>query len=174
MTTQEIPELLAGLLAKSSKHLINMPDICHHTSLAIKDICRLPVLEDVCCISTFHFRSIFNILFSHQVIKSLRLVVSYFSHSTFLTTHLTRIRKQLKISRAIEKIGKMGFGTLCLSSMAVDQCIPAIKVLTKNEATRLVCPNCVMVRRQSTNLVISARRHPSLICRGQFCCRHIQ
>lgn len=33
--------------------LINMPDVCHHTSLACKDICRLPMFEEVrelCCI----------------------------------------------------------------------------------------------------------------------------
>ena len=141
------------------KTLINMPDVCHHTNLAIKDICRLPVFEDVRSIYTFAFSCEFNIMFSHQVIKNLRLVVSFFSHSTFSTTHLTRIRKRLKISRGIEKIGKTRFGTICLSSMAVDRCAPAIKVLTENEATRLVCPNRVMApsQCQSTNCTIPAR-----------------
>lgn len=40
-------KLARQIVCDEVKTLINMPDVCHHTSLACKDICRLPMFAEV-------------------------------------------------------------------------------------------------------------------------------
>ena len=108
--------------------LINMPDVCHHTSLACKDICWLPIFADVWwhCLDLLYLYAHESI---YKVIKVLRTTITLFSKSTFALTMLTKQHKIDHITWGLEKIGKTQFTTICLSAIPLDRCIPAIMKL---------------------------------------------
>ncbi|KAL5529774.1 hypothetical protein ACEPAG_5761 [Sanghuangporus baumii] len=83
----------------------------HHLNLLCKDIAKID--------------------YFHPIVKNLRRIIKFFSNSTKASARLARQRKQLGISRGIEKIGKTRFGTLYLSALSVQRNYHAITELCK-------------------------------------------
>ncbi|KAJ7847041.1 ribonuclease H-like domain-containing protein [Mycena leptocephala] len=83
-----------------------VPDPNHHLSNMIKDICVIEYFVD--CIG------------------KMRMIITYFSHSTYSATHLKALRVILDINKGREKIGKTRFGTLYWSSYSLLRCLGAI------------------------------------------------
>ncbi|KAJ7256333.1 ribonuclease H-like domain-containing protein [Mycena rebaudengoi] len=95
------------------------PDPCHHLSNTIKDICKIEYFIDKG--SDFA-----------QAIGKMRIMLTYFSHSSYSTTHLKAMRVILQINKGLEKIGKTRFGTLYWASYSLLRCLPPITELVNS------------------------------------------
>ncbi|PVF91233.1 hypothetical protein CPB86DRAFT_675702, partial [Serendipita vermifera] len=100
------------LICAAYPWIINMIDSPHFLSRTLSDVCELDA-------------------FSEAIATTLS-VLTFFSHSTQATTHLTRARGTLDISRGLEKIGKTRFGTVYHSSNSILRCTPAIEKVVKS------------------------------------------
>ncbi|CAG8732788.1 6431_t:CDS:2, partial [Acaulospora colombiana] len=101
------------LICNNYPWIINTLDSPHFLARTLSDICNLDVFS--------------------ETINTTRGVLTFFSHSTHATTHLTSVRKSLDISRGLERIGKTRFGTIYHSSNSILRCAPAIEKLVKDE-----------------------------------------
>jgi hypothetical protein len=59
----------------------------------------------------------------------MRMTMTYFSHSTYATTHLKALRVIYSINKGLEKIGKTRFGILYWASYALLRCLAPISEL---------------------------------------------
>ncbi|KAJ7839439.1 ribonuclease H-like domain-containing protein [Mycena olivaceomarginata] len=81
-------------------------------SLTIKDICKFEYFQDS--------------------IGKTRTTITFFSHSTYSTTHLDALRVIFEINKGLEAIGKTRFGTIYWSGYSLIRCVPAINNLIDN------------------------------------------
>ncbi|KAJ7581918.1 hypothetical protein C8J56DRAFT_712978, partial [Mycena floridula] len=86
--------------------IIILPDPSHHLSNTVKDICVLEYFQDA--------------------IGKMRAIITFFTKSTFVATHLLAIRVIMTINRGLESVGKMRFATMYWAGYALLQCIPGI------------------------------------------------
>ncbi|KAJ7270345.1 hypothetical protein C8J57DRAFT_1065784 [Mycena rebaudengoi] len=96
------------------------PDLCHHLSNTIKDICKIEYFIDV-------------------RIGRMRIILTYFSHSTYSSTHLKALRVIHQVNKGLEKIGKTRFGTLYWASYSLLRCLPLILDLVNSGVITAVC-----------------------------------
>lgn len=113
-------KLARRLLCISVPTLLDCPDPIHHTNLMIKDICKLPYFK--------------------TVIETLSKTIAHFSHSNDSTQKLDALRKQRKIGRGLEKVGKTRFATVTWSALSLQRCMGCIRELVEDGSINLkVC-----------------------------------
>jgi hypothetical protein len=67
------------------------------------------------------------------VIRQVRGVLSFMSHSTFAAEHFNHQRALLNIGRGLEAIGDTRFGTLYWAALSVQRGIPAFQAIIEDE-----------------------------------------
>ncbi|KAF7310297.1 DUF659 domain-containing protein [Mycena indigotica] len=97
------------LIQQDHPAILSLFDPPHHLSNLIKDICRIE-----------HFK---------PVIERMRLLITFFSQSTYAATHLSALRVVLYINKGLEKIGKTRFGTMYYTAYSLIRCFEAIRML---------------------------------------------
>jgi hypothetical protein len=76
--------------------------------------------------------------------KTLKAIITYFSHSIFARTLLRKNENQNGLPLpAIQKIGKTRFGTYWLAANSVKECLPRIRELVQAKEIKFkVCKPC--------------------------------
>ncbi|KAG1897103.1 uncharacterized protein F5891DRAFT_896508, partial [Suillus fuscotomentosus] len=69
-----------------------------------------------------------------EVIRQVRGVLSFMSHSTFAAEHFEHQRALLNIGRGLEGIGDTRFGTLYWAALSVQRGIPAFQAIIEDES----------------------------------------
>jgi hypothetical protein len=59
----------------------------------------------------------------------MRIIITFFSHSTYAATHLASLRVILAIHKGLETVGKTRFATIYWAAYALLRCLPAIMQL---------------------------------------------
>jgi hypothetical protein len=78
----------------------------------------------------------------------MHITITFFGHSTISATFLTEMCNTMGIPQGLEAIGKTQFATICICTIALKRCFPAIaKLVEQGQITvefKSICQSWVM------------------------------